>query len=122
MENELMEEFKIVYFEGDSDTLVDCVARQCSRSKSDVLKRIGRPGKKIHSHCPTVRGDGVVKKAAAKNRLEKTSKKPAQKDKQQVAKQMATLEANKVMVRLFVLVLVLLRIVGLLEYWTVELY
>jgi hypothetical protein len=56
-----MEEFKIVYFEGDSDTSVGCVARQCPRSKSDVLKRIGRPGKKIHSHCPTVRGDGIVK-------------------------------------------------------------
>jgi hypothetical protein len=54
MENELMEEFKIVYFEGASDNSVGCVARQCSRSKSDVLKRIGQPGKKIHSHCPTV--------------------------------------------------------------------
>jgi hypothetical protein len=37
MENERMEEFKNVYFEGDSDTSVGCVARQCSRSKSDVL-------------------------------------------------------------------------------------
>jgi hypothetical protein len=62
------------------------------------------------SHCS--RG-GVLKKAA-KNCLEKTSKKPAEKDKQQVAKQMAALEAKK---SRFVLLCI-----RLLEYWTVELY
>jgi hypothetical protein len=91
---------------------VGCFARQCSRSKSDVLKRIGRPGKKIHSHCPTVQGDGVVKKAAVMNRLEKISKKPAQ---QRVAKQMETLEANKVTVRSCSVVLDCWSI-GLLNY------
>jgi hypothetical protein len=61
MEQELMEEFKVVYVKGDKNKSLGCIAKQVSWARADVYKRIGRQGKRVHKHCPTIRGIGVKK-------------------------------------------------------------
>jgi hypothetical protein len=61
MEKELMEEFKVVYVEGDKNKSLGCIAKHVSRAQADVYKRIGRQGKRVHKHCPAIRGIAVKK-------------------------------------------------------------
>jgi hypothetical protein len=61
MEKELMEEFKVVYVEGDKNKSLGCIAKHVSQASADVHKRIGRQGKRVHKHCPTICGIGVKK-------------------------------------------------------------
>jgi hypothetical protein len=50
MEKELMEEFKVVYVEGDKNKSLGCIAKLVSWARADVYKRIGRQGRRVHKH------------------------------------------------------------------------
>jgi hypothetical protein len=56
-----MEEFKVVYVKGDKNKSLGCIAKHVCWAWADVYKRIGRQGKRVHKHCPTICGIGVKK-------------------------------------------------------------
>jgi hypothetical protein len=51
MEKEVMEHLGLAYLPGEGGTKEDgCISKQASRSRADVVKRIGRKGKSIHQY------------------------------------------------------------------------